>query len=305
MDLTKLTTESRNLDTLDIDRVSTLEMMRMLNREDMKVPQAVSESLDKIAEAVDAAANALSSGGRLIYTGAGTSGRLGILDASECPPTFGTDPSMVVGIIAGGYEAILRAVEGAEDDFAAGARDLALKGFTGKDILVGIAASGRTPYVLGAMHYAKKAGAVTVSVSCNKGSAMAEAADIPIVAEVGPEAITGSTRLKAGTAQKLILNMITTGTMVKLGKVYSNLMVDVSATNEKLVERRKNIVMQATGADSDEAEKLVTLAEGNPKLAILMKLAGLGKDDASRLLENNRGYILKALDASDKKGREE
>jgi len=202
MDLTKLTTESRNLDTLDIDRVSTLEMMRMLNREDMKVPVAVAKSLERIAEAVDAASDAIKSGGRLVYTGAGTSGRLGILDASECPPTFGTDPNLVVGIIAGGKEAILKAVEGAEDDFAGGARDLISIGFTKKDILVGIAASGRTPYVLGALEHAKKLGAVTVSVSCNRGSAMAAAADIPIVAEVGPEAITGSTRLKAGTAQK-------------------------------------------------------------------------------------------------------
>ncbi len=305
MDLTKLTTESRNLDTLDIDRVSTLEMMRMLNREDMKVPVAVAKSLERIAEAVDAASDAIKSGGRLVYTGAGTSGRLGILDASECPPTFGTDPNLVVGIIAGGKEAILKAVEGAEDDFAGGARDLISIGFTKKDILVGIAASGRTPYVLGALEHAKKLGAVTVSVSCNRGSAMAAAADIPIVAEVGPEAITGSTRLKAGTAQKLILNMITTGTMVKLGKVYSNLMVDVSATNEKLVERRKNIVMQATGADPDEAARLIGLSGGNPKLAILIKLTGLGRDEASLLLEKNSGYILKALDATDKQIREE
>jgi N-acetylmuramic acid 6-phosphate etherase len=305
MDLTKLTTESRNLDTLDIDRVSTVEMMRMLNSEDMKVPGAVAKSLDRIAEAVDAAAKALSTGGRLIYIGAGTSGRLGILDASECPPTFGTDPGMVIGIIAGGREAILAAVEGAEDDFAGGARDLVSAGFTKNDILVGIAASGRTPYVLGAIDHAKKTGAVTVSVSCNPGSEMAQVADIPIVAEVGPEAITGSTRLKAGTAQKLILNMITTGTMVKLGKVYSNLMVDVSATNEKLVERRKNIVMQATGADSDEASKLIELSEGNPKLAILIKLTGLDRDEASSLLEKSSGYILKAIDATDKKVREE
>ncbi|MBP1919852.1 N-acetylmuramic acid 6-phosphate etherase [Youngiibacter multivorans] len=305
MDLTKLTTESRNLDTLDIDRVSTLEMMRMLNREDMKVPLAVAKSLDRIAEAVDAAAAAIASGGRLIYIGAGTSGRLGILDASECPPTFGTDPGMVVGIIAGGKEAILAAVEGAEDDFAGGASDLVSAGFTKSDVLVGIAASGRTPYVLGAIDHAKKTGAVTVSISCNPGSAMAQAADIPIVAEVGPEAITGSTRLKAGTAQKLILNMITTGTMVKLGKVYSNLMVDVSATNEKLVERRKNIVMQATGADADEASKLIELSLGNPKLAILIKLTGLGKDEASRLLDKNSGYILRALDAAENKLREE
>ncbi|MBW8382624.1 MAG: N-acetylmuramic acid 6-phosphate etherase [Youngiibacter sp.] len=305
MDLTKLTTESRNLDTLDIDRVSTVEMMRMLNREDMKVPGAVAKSLDRIAEAVDAAAKALSTGGRLIYIGAGTSGRLGILDASECPPTFGTDPGMVIGIIAGGREAILAAVEGAEDDFAGGARDLVSAGFTKNDVLVGIAASGRTPYVLGAIDHAKKTGSVTVSVSCNPGSEMAQAADIPIVAEVGPEAITGSTRLKAGTAQKLILNMITTGTMVKLGKVYSNLMVDVSATNEKLIERRKNIVMQATGADSDEASKLIELSEGNPKLAILIKLTGLDRDEASSLLEMNSGYILKAIDATDKKVREE
>jgi len=185
------------------------------------------------------------------------------------------------------------------------ARDLVSAGFTKDDILVGIAASGRTPYVLGAIDHAKKTGAVTVSVSCNPGSEMAQAADIPIVAEVGPEAITGSTRLKAGTAQKLILNMITTGTMVKLGKVYSNLMVDVSATNEKLIERRKNIVMQATGADSDEASKLIELSEGNPKLAILIKLTGLDRDEASSLLEKSSGYILKAIDATDKKVREE
>lgn len=300
MDLSKLLTETRNPETIEIDNVSTSEMLRMINNEDKKIAFAVEKEMDSISKAVDAIVAAFHQHGRLIYIGAGTSGRLGILDASECPPTYGTDPSMVQGLIAGGRKAILNAVEGAEDDSAQGALDVKNAHLTKDDILVGIAASGRTPYVIGAMEYAKTIGTTTVSVTCNGNSAMAALADIPISVEVGPEVITGSTRMKAGTAQKMVLNMLTTGAMIRSGKVYSNLMVDVKATNKKLIERKKVIVRDATGITIEEAENYLTQAKENPKLAIFMALSSLPYEEASRALKNNNGFIREALNSLQK-----
>ena len=226
VELKKIATEQRNPDTMNIDTLATLDMVKLINREDHKVAEAVGQVTDKIAQAVDVIADRLSKGGRLIYCGAGTSGRLGVLDAVECPPTYSTDPEMVQGLIAGGYPAIFKAVEGAEDSRELGVKDLKDIGFGAGDVLVGIAASGRTPYVLGAMEYAKELGAVTVSVTCCPGSALDSFADIGIAPAPGPEVVTGSTRMKSGTAQKMVLNMLSTGAMIKLGKVYGNLMVD-------------------------------------------------------------------------------
>ena len=251
--LDQLPTEQQNPNTACIDRLSTLDMVRVINDEDKKVAFAVEKELVSIAAAVDAIYEALKAGGRLIYCGCGTSGRLGILDAVECPPTFSTDPEMVQGVIAGGEPALFRAAEGAEDNVGAGREDMEKINLSSRDVLVGIAASGRTPYVLGAMAYAKELGAVTVAVTCNKHSQMNALADIPIGVEPGPEVITGSTRLKSGTAQKMVLNMLSTGAMIRLGKVYGNLMVDVKPTNEKLVRRAIRIVATAAHTDEDEA----------------------------------------------------
>ena len=237
VELKKIATEQRNPDTMNIDALSTLDMVKLNNREDHNVAQAVGQVTDKIAQAVDVIADRLSRGGRLIYCGAGTSGRLGVLDAVECPPTYSTEPEMVQGLIAGGYPAIFKAVEGAEDSKELGVQDLKNIAFSAGDVLVGIAASGRTPYVLGAMAYAKELGAVTVSVTCCPGSALDAFADIGIAPAPGPEVVTGSTRMKSGTAQKMVLNMLSTGAMIKLGKVYGNLMVDVKPSNEKLIRR--------------------------------------------------------------------
>ena len=247
IDLEKLTTESRNQNTLNIDKVSTLEMVKMINDEDKKVAVAVEAELPRIAEAIDEIVIRLHKGGRLIYIGAGTSGRLGILDASECPPTYGVSEELVQGVIAGGKEAIFRAKEGAEDSKELAVTDLKNKNITENDVIVGLAASGRTPYVIGGLEYANEIGAMTISITCNADSEVSKAAKISIAPVVGAEVVTGSTRLKSGTAQKLVLNMLSTGTMIKLGKVYGNLMVDVRATNEKLVERAKRIVCEATG----------------------------------------------------------
>lgn len=295
MDLDKLITEGRNPDTLDIDRLSTEDMLRKINNEDKKVPMAVEKEIPNIAKAVDVIAEKLKQGGRLIYIGAGTSGRLGILDASECPPTFGVDPEMVQGIIAGGDEAIRKAVEEAEDKEELGKEDLKKKNLSNKDVVVGITASGRTPYVLGALKYAKKIGAFTIGLSCNPGSEMEKIADIMITPIVGPEVIMGSTRMKAGTAQKLVLNMLSTGAMIKLGKVYSNLMVDVKATNEKLINRAKRIVKLATDAEEKVIEKLLEETNYNVKLTILMILTGLNQNKAKELLDKADGYVAKAL----------
>ncbi|ABY91491.1 MAG: N-acetylmuramic acid 6-phosphate etherase [Thermoanaerobacterium sp.] len=295
MDLDKLITEGRNPDTLDIDRLSTEDMLKKINNEDKKVPIAVEKEIPNIAKAVDIIAEKLKQGGRLIYIGAGTSGRLGILDASECPPTFGVDPEMVQGIIAGGDVAIRRSVEDAEDKEDLGKEDLKKKNLSSKDVVVGIAASGRTPYVLGALRYAKEVGAHTVGISCNPDSEMKKIVDIMIAPVVGPEVIMGSTRMKAGTAQKLVLNMLSTGAMIKLGKVYSNLMVDVKATNEKLINRAKRIVKLATDADEKVIEKILKETNYNVKLTILMILTGLNQNKAKELLDRSNGYIAKAL----------
>lgn len=298
IDLFALTTEGRNAASTDIDRLSTLEMLTVINQEDKKVALVVEAILPAIARAVDAIVAAFAQGGRLIYCGAGTSGRLGILDASECPPTFGTPRSQVVGLIAGGHQAILQAVENAEDNQQQGAQDLIDIGFSRHDVLVGIAASGRTPYVLGALEHANATGAVTAALSCNPHSPMAQLAQIALTPVVGPEVITGSSRMKAGTAQKLVLNMLTTGAMIRSGKVYGNLMVDVEATNQKLVQRQIDIVMQASDCSADEARAALDACGGHCKTAILMRLADLNAAAAQALLAAHKGFIRQALQAA-------
>ncbi|MTC59017.1 N-acetylmuramic acid 6-phosphate etherase [Providencia rustigianii] len=295
IDLSKMVTESRNTASMDIDQLSTIEMLKVINDEDKKVPVAVEKTLPQIAQLVDKVAEAFLNGGRLIYSGAGTSGRLGILDASECPPTYGTPHEQVIGLIAGGHQAIFRAVENAEDKPDLGEQDLKDIHFNSKDILVGIAASGRTPYVLGALKYAHSVGATTASISCNPDSPVSQSADIAITPVVGPEVVTGSSRMKAGTAQKLILNMITTGAMIRIGKVFGNLMVDVEATNAKLIERQTRIVMEATECDRNTAELALQQCDRHCKTAILMILSGLNADEARQLLANNNGFIRTAL----------
>lgn len=295
IDLDRLVTESRNANTVNIDSVSTVEMLRMINAEDKTVAYAVERELDRIAEAVDIIHGGLAKGGRLIYIGAGTSGRLGIVDASECPPTFGTDPELVQGLIAGGRDAVFRSVEGAEDSKDGGITDVKDVGLCDKDVLVGLAASGRTPYVIGALEYAKTINAATVAVTCNPDSEMSRIAAVSIAPVVGPEAITGSTRMKAGTAQKLVLNMLTTGVMVKLGKVYENLMVDVKASNVKLTERAKRIVSQCARVEETEARMALEETDYDVKLAIFMIKSGLPKEEARKVLDENHGYIRKAL----------
>ena len=292
----KIVTENRNPATAGIDTLSTEEMLRLINREDRRVAPAVEKEIPAIAKAVDAIAGALASGHRLVYSGCGTSGRLGVLDAAECPPTFSADPGQVVGLIAGGERAMFRAVEGAEDDPALGERDLEEIGFCAGDVLVGLSASGRTPYVIGAVRYAKRIGAVTVTVSCCPGSPLYELADIPIAPEPGPEVITGSTRMKSGTAQKLVLNMLTTGAMIRLGKTYGNLMVDVMPSNEKLVRRCRRIVREATGASEEEACAALDACGYRPKIAILMLLCGVDAEEAGRLLELGGGRISAAVE---------
>ena len=268
MNFAKLTTEQRNSATANIDKCTTLEMVRLINDEDKKVAAAVEKVLPAIAAAVDLIAEKLKSGGRLFYIGAGTSGRLGVLDASECPPTFGVNADMVQGIIAGGNVALTCAVEGAEDDVNLAAIDLEEKDFTAADILVGIAASGRTPYVIGGIEYAKKISASTVGISCVENSVLAKIVDIAITPITGAEVITGSTRMKAGTATKMVLNMLTTGAMIRLGKVYGNLMVDVHATNDKLRDRAKRIVIAATGCTEQQAVDALKKFNGSAKAAI-------------------------------------
>lgn len=295
IDLTSMITESRNPASADIDSLPTLDMLRVINREDQTVALAVEKTLPQVAQVVDAVAQAFRLGGRLIYMGAGTSGRLGILDASECPPTFGTPAEQVVGLIAGGHKAILKAVENAEDNRELAVSDLKALNFNEKDVLVGIAASGRTPYVLGGMEYALSLGATVAAVSCNPDSEMSRLAGIAITPVVGPEVITGSSRMKAGTAQKLILNMITTGAMIRSGKVYGNLMADVEATNAKLVERQTRIVMAATECDRATAEQALAACDGHCKTAIVMILAQLSAGDAKALLAQHQGFIRDAL----------
>lgn len=296
--LAKLVTEGRNPNTMEIDSVSTIEMVEMINEEDKKVAIAVGEAKESIAKAIDLIAERLARGGRLIYIGAGTSGRLGILDASECPPTYGVSHELVQGIIAGGHTAIFKAVEGAEDDSELAKKDLIEITLNNNDVVCGIAASGRTPYVIGGMNYAKEIGAGVVCVTMNPESEMARIAEAPISVVVGPEVIMGSTRMKAGTAQKLVLNMLSTGAMIKLGKVYGNLMVDVKASNKKLYARAKRITMLATGETEEAVEKILKQTDMNVKLSILMIITGLDKDSAERLLEENKGYVQKAINAA-------
>ncbi|MEH6399647.1 N-acetylmuramic acid 6-phosphate etherase [Pantoea sp. Haah2121] len=298
LELSQMITEGRNPASQNIDELSTEAMLRVINDEDKKVALAVEAIMPQIAAAVDAICAAFQAGGRLIYCGAGTSGRLGILDASECPPTFGTPREQVIGLIAGGHTAILQAVENAEDNREQGAQDLKDIHFSRHDVLVGIAASGRTPYVLGALAYANELGATTVSLTCNPGSAMSQVAAIALTPVVGPEVVTGSSRMKAGTAQKLVLNMLTTGSMIRSGKVYGNLMVDVEATNQKLVQRQVNIVMQATDCDEATASAALTACGGHCKTAILMVLADLAADEAKALLSQHQGFIRQALQAA-------
>ncbi|MVB79692.1 N-acetylmuramic acid 6-phosphate etherase [Vibrio cholerae] len=294
--LSHLVSEGRNPDTMDIDLLSSQEIVERLNQQDKQVPLAVEAVLPQIAQAVDKITAAFKQGGRLIYLGAGTSGRLGVLDASECPPTFGVSDQMVIGLIAGGKEAMFTAQEGAEDNATLGAHDLQQIDFSSKDVLVGIAASGRTPYVIGALEYANDLGATTIALSCNPDSPIAEIAQIAISPVVGPEALTGSTRLKSGTAQKLVLNMLTTASMIRLGKSYQNLMVDVRATNRKLIARAVRIVMQATDCQREEAEALLKESHNNAKLAILMHLAGMNYEQATAKLSQSDGFLRRAME---------
>lgn len=295
MNLGALVSETRNPATMMLDEMSSLEMMICFNNEDRKVPEAIAKVLPEIAQAVDLAAAALRAGGRLIYLGAGTSGRLGILDASECPPTFGVPHGMVVGLIAGGQGAMFKAVEGAEDDAALGEADLKALNLAAHDMVIGLAASGRTPYVIGALRFARQLGCPTAAISCNPDSPIAKEAQVAISPMVGPEALTGSTRMKSGTAQKLVLNMISTGAMVKLGKVYQNLMVDVKATNDKLVDRACRIVMEATGAVRSQAEEALAQTGFEVKPAILMILADVTAAEAQQRLQQHQGYLRAAL----------
>ena len=293
--LSTLITEQRNPNSMNVDCLSALEIVQLMNEEDKQVSLAIEKCLPQIAQAVERIVAAFQQGGRLVYIGAGTSGRLGVLDASECPPTFGVSPEMVKGIIAGGERALRHPIEGAEDSKTQAVVDLQTIQFSSKDVLVGIAASGRTPYVIGALEYAKSLGSVTVSIASNPNSAMANIVDIAIDTVVGSEVLTGSSRLKSGTAQKLVLNMLTTASMILMGKCYQNLMVDVQASNEKLKARAIRIVMQATDCDKTLAEETLKLADQNAKLAIMMILSGLDRAQAEALLEKHHGKLQLAL----------
>ena len=293
--LNQLITEQRNPNSMQLDSLSAQELVALINREDQQVALAVEKCLPQIASAVEKIVAAFERGGRLVYVGAGTSGRLGVLDASECPPTYGVKPEMVVGLIAGGDHALRHPIEGAEDNVKQGQADLEEIDFSAQDVLVGIAASGRTPYVLGALNYAKQLGATTVSIASNPNSKMAEVADIAIETVVGPEVLTGSSRMKSGTAQKLVLNMLTTASMVLIGKCYQNLMVDVQASNEKLKARALKIVMEATECDNETAANVLAKANGKVKLAILMQLSGLDALEAQSLLDKSNGKLRQAL----------
>jgi N-acetylmuramic acid 6-phosphate etherase len=293
--LERLLTEQPNPASAGIDAVSTEEMLRIISGEDRTVAEAVAREIPHIARAVDAIVKTLEAGGRLFYIGAGTSGRLGVLDASECPPTFNVPPETVQGIIAGGESALSRATEVSEDDSALGARDLSVRGFTARDILVGITASGRTPYVLGAVAAAREMGATTIGISCTPDSELTRAVDIPISPLTGPEVIAGSTRMKAGTAQKLVLNMLSTGAFVRMGYVYGNLMVNVQPKNEKLVDRARRIASVCAGVSYERAVELLAASGENVKAAILMGRAGCSRAEAERLLAESGGRITQAL----------
>ncbi|MBG9786329.1 MULTISPECIES: N-acetylmuramic acid 6-phosphate etherase [Brevibacillus] len=293
--LEKLVTETRNNRTMNLDQMTILNVLKIMNEEDQKVPLAIAAELEQIERAIQLVIRSFKQGGRLIYIGAGTSGRLGILDAVECPPTFGTDFEMVQGVIAGGKEAFVVAVEGAEDNAELAKNDLQAIGLTDKDTVIGIAASGRTPYVIGALQYASSVGASTASLACNKGAEISHFAHVAIEVVPGPEILTGSTRLKAGTAQKLVLNMISTCSMIGVGKVYKNLMVDVQPTNLKLVERSKRIIMQATEVSYEQATEFYEKANKNVKAAIVMILAGCEYEEALERLQKYEGFVQHAL----------
>ena len=295
LNLKNMSTETRNQNTMNLDIMTPLEVVTVMNQEDAKVPEAIKPALPNIAQCVTWAIESIEAGGRIIYMGAGTSGRLGVLDAVECPPTFGVAPEVVVGLIAGGEKAFVKAVEGAEDSRQLGRDDLVNINLESRDIVIGIAASGRTPYVLGGLAYAKEVGCHTVGISCNPGSAVGAAAELAIEVVPGPECLTGSTRLKSGTCQKLILNMISTATMVGCGKAYQNLMVDVMQTNEKLVVRAQNIVMEATGCDRETAAEKIAIAGGNAKTAITMILADCGLEEAKERLSKAKGHVRGAI----------
>lgn len=293
--LENLATEKRNHKTLRLDELTTTQILSIMNEEDAVVPKAIKQVLPSIEKVVTGVIQSFQKGGRLIYLGAGTSGRLGVLDAAECVPTFGVSSKQVIGLIAGGEKAFIKAVEGAEDSKTLGTKDLKELTLTKNDYVIGIAASGRTPYVIGALDYAKKIGAKTAAISCNLGAEISKHADIAVEAVTGPEILTGSTRLKAGTAQKLILNMISTASMIGTGKVYKNLMVDVKPTNEKLVERAKRIIMEATDCDYKVASNYYQLADAQVKVAIVMILTNTNKEDATAKLEQANGFVRKTL----------
>ncbi|MBS3971749.1 MAG: N-acetylmuramic acid 6-phosphate etherase [Erysipelotrichia bacterium] len=291
IDLKKLTTEQRHPDTLLLDTMSPLEIITIMNQEDAKVIQAIKEELPKIAQVIEWCTHALKVKGRIIYLGAGTSGRLGLLDAAECPPTFGVDHNTVVGLLAGGVDAFVKAIEGAEDSHTLAQEEMKAIQVNANDVIIGIAASGRTPYVIHGLKYAKTLGCKTVSMSNNKDSEMAQVADLAIEVVTGPEVLTGSTRLKAGTSQKLVLNMISTASMIGVGKVYENLMVDVMQTNQKLITRAENIVMSATQCDRESAKTTLQQAHGSVKVAITMILMQCDEPQALKMLEQAQGHI--------------
>ncbi|GMG97028.1 N-acetylmuramic acid 6-phosphate etherase [Tepidimicrobium xylanilyticum] len=291
-----LITEKSNIKSIGIDRKTISDILQIMNDEDKLVAYAVEKELPNIEKAVKEIIKSFKKGGRLIYIGAGTSGRLGILDASECPPTFSTDHDQVIGIIAGGLEAMTVAIEGAEDDVEAGKDDLQNIDLTEKDVVVGLTANGNTPYVLGALEYANSIGTTTVGVTCNEDSKITKVANIAITPVVGPEVIAGSTRLKAGTAQKMVLNMLSTASMIGLGKVYNNLMVDVNPTNSKLIDRATRIIMEATRVERKEAERYLELSKNKPKVAIVMIKKDCSYEEAVQLLEEHGGYVYKVLE---------
>lgn len=293
--LKTLTTETRNPRSMGIDVAPTLEAVRIIHEEDRRAVEAVTPELPYVAEAVDLIKHAFTNGGRLFYAGAGTSGRLGILDAAECPPTFGTDPEQVQGLIAGGLDAMFAAKEGAEDHESNGADAVDAAGVTARDVVCGIAASGRTPYAVGAVKRARELGATTLYVTCNPRSRFDLDVDVAMCADVGPEVVMGSTRMKSGTATKLILNMLSTATFIGLGKVYENMMVDLQMTNQKLVERSRKIVMTATGVDYDEASALLGEADGHVKTALVMQLADVDADAARARIERGGGFVRYAI----------
>lgn len=298
-ELDRLVSEEQNPDTLDIDLLDTLNVVKKLNQQDDLVAKAVSQILPNIAEAVDIIVNRFKQDGRLIYMGAGTSGRLGILDAVECVPTFGVASDKVVGLIAGGESAMFKAIEGSEDDQSLAVKALKAINFSAEDVLVGIAASGRTPYVVGGLDYARSLGAASISLSCNPQSEISKNVDVSLIVMVGPEALTGSTRMKSGTAQKMVLNMLSTAAMIRCGKSYQNFMVDVKATNQKLYARATRMVMQITGASQTLAEETLELADRQVKLAVLMLLAKVGCATAKGLLNDSDGFLRKALQLND------